>query len=70
VVLTRYRVVRERFDNGGFGVHDFVRFELAAVLSVLGKGSRGWGLLTLCWLDLLRYSFVPLCLSCLLILPL
>jgi hypothetical protein len=52
VVLTRYRVVREGFDNGGFGVGESARVDLVVVLFVPNKGKRGWGLLTLGCLDL------------------
>jgi hypothetical protein len=38
VVLTRYRVVCERFDNGGIGVGDSARVDLVVVLAVLTAG--------------------------------
>jgi hypothetical protein len=61
VVLTRCCVVRAWFGSERVGVHDFVYFELAAVLSTLGRGSRGRGLLTLECPNLLCYSFALFC---------
>jgi hypothetical protein len=52
VVLTRARVVRAWFGNGGFGVGESARVDLFVVLFVPDKGKRGWGLLTLGCLDL------------------
>ena len=56
VVLTRIRVVCASFDGGHVGMHDAVLFELVVVLFVSNEGSRARGWLTLCCLDLSRYS--------------
>jgi hypothetical protein len=38
VVLTRYCIVRQRLDNGGFGVGESARVDHVVVLSVLTAG--------------------------------
>ena len=56
--FTLYRVVCTLFNGGRVGGCDSAHTELAVVLFVLGKGSRGCGVLTLCCLDLSRYFSV------------
>jgi len=52
VVLTWIRVIYALFGSVHVGVHNAVLFEPVVVLSVPHEGKRGWGWLTLCFLDL------------------